>query len=184
MTAGRGPNAPNLFEPWALARLPSGWTGRGLFGSVRAQSAYPGEVAERLNAPVLKTGVPSRGPWVRIPPSPPAVRAVLAGIRNHGTIATRVRQLCRAKLDAAAPRLRSRAPARGMSSAPALLTIPPSPPDPDYHVAGIATPQRVRVTPSRTIDSSRLLDWSASFLPSSAARVTDARGFPVSGVQP
>jgi hypothetical protein len=30
-----------------------------------------GEVAERLNAPVLKTGVPSPGPWVRIPPSPP-----------------------------------------------------------------------------------------------------------------
>jgi hypothetical protein len=30
-----------------------------------------GEVAERLNAPVLKTGVPSQEPWVRIPPSPP-----------------------------------------------------------------------------------------------------------------
>ena len=32
--------------------------------------AYPGEVAERLMAPVLKTGDPSRGPRVRIPPSP------------------------------------------------------------------------------------------------------------------
>ena len=31
-----------------------------------------GEVAERLIAPVLKTGVPARGPRVRIPPSPPA----------------------------------------------------------------------------------------------------------------
>ncbi len=30
-----------------------------------------GEVAERLNAPVLKTGVPSREPRVRISPSPP-----------------------------------------------------------------------------------------------------------------
>src|ERR1700730_3576069 len=30
-----------------------------------------GEVAERLIAPVLKTGGPSRGSWVRIPPSPP-----------------------------------------------------------------------------------------------------------------
>ena len=30
----------------------------------------PGEVAERLNAPVLKTGVSERAPWVRIPPSP------------------------------------------------------------------------------------------------------------------
>ena len=30
-----------------------------------------GEVAERLNAPVLKTGIPSRGSRVRISPSPP-----------------------------------------------------------------------------------------------------------------
>jgi integrase len=30
-----------------------------------------GEVAERLNAPVLKTGVGAIRPWVRIPPSPP-----------------------------------------------------------------------------------------------------------------
>ncbi len=36
-----------------------------------AGSTGAGEVAERLNAPVLKTGVPARGPWVRIPPSPP-----------------------------------------------------------------------------------------------------------------
>src|SRR5208283_420643 len=31
-----------------------------------------GEVAERLNAPVLKTGVVAIPPWVRIPPSPPS----------------------------------------------------------------------------------------------------------------
>ncbi len=30
-----------------------------------------GEVAERLNAPVLKTGNPARGSGVRISPSPP-----------------------------------------------------------------------------------------------------------------
>ena len=30
-----------------------------------------GEVTEWSNVPVLKTGVPSRVPWVRIPPSPP-----------------------------------------------------------------------------------------------------------------
>ena len=30
-----------------------------------------GQVAERLMAPVLKTGDPSRDPWVRIPPCPP-----------------------------------------------------------------------------------------------------------------
>ncbi len=31
-----------------------------------------GEVRERLKRPVLKTGVPVRAPWVRIPPSPQA----------------------------------------------------------------------------------------------------------------
>ena len=30
-----------------------------------------GGVAERLNAPVLKTGVGASPPWVRIPPPPP-----------------------------------------------------------------------------------------------------------------
>ena len=58
MTAGRGPTAANLFEPWALARLPSGWTARWLCSSLRARTVSAGEVAERLNAPVLKTGVP------------------------------------------------------------------------------------------------------------------------------
>ena len=61
----------NVFGPRALARMPPGWTGRRLCSSLRAQSASPGGVAERLNAPVLKTGVLSRGPWVRIPPPPP-----------------------------------------------------------------------------------------------------------------
>ena len=31
-----------------------------------------GEVAERLNAPVLKTGMGASPSWVRIPPSPPS----------------------------------------------------------------------------------------------------------------
>ncbi len=71
MTAGLGPAFP-LFARGAEVRMPVGWTGPGLCSSVRAQSAIPaGEVAERLNAPVLKTGEPSRAPWVRIPPSPP-----------------------------------------------------------------------------------------------------------------
>ena len=38
-----------------------------------------GEVAERLIAPVLKTGDPSRGSWVRIPPSPPGILALDPG---------------------------------------------------------------------------------------------------------
>ena len=37
--------------------------------------APQGEVAERLNAPVLKTGGASRPSWVRIPPSPPTTSA-------------------------------------------------------------------------------------------------------------
>src|SRR5436190_14101099 len=68
-----------------------GWHGRGeglvAFGgdgqvrrcmSCRLQSAAPsrmrfaiGRVAEWFKAPVLKTGVPARVPWVRIPPLPP-----------------------------------------------------------------------------------------------------------------
>src|SRR5579862_3980272 len=36
-----------------------------------ADASEDGEVAERLNAPVLKTGKLSRASWVRIPPSPP-----------------------------------------------------------------------------------------------------------------
>ena len=45
----------------AIARLASGDTG-----------AVPdGWVAEWFKAPVLKTGVGSRPPWVRIPPLPP-----------------------------------------------------------------------------------------------------------------
>ena len=36
----------------------------------RHRGAAMGEVAERLNAPVLKTGVAFGSPWVRIPPSP------------------------------------------------------------------------------------------------------------------
>ena len=71
MADGSG-RAINLVYDWALARMPSGWTGRGVCSSLRAQSASPGGVAERLNAPVLKTGVLSRGPWVRIPPPPPS----------------------------------------------------------------------------------------------------------------
>jgi hypothetical protein len=39
-----------------------------------AAVASDGEVAERLNAPVLKTGVVAIPPWVRIPPSPPKDR--------------------------------------------------------------------------------------------------------------
>ena len=70
MADGPG-RASNLVYPWELAQLPSGWTGRGLCSSLRAQSASPGGVAERLNAPVLKTGSPSRGSWVQIPPPPP-----------------------------------------------------------------------------------------------------------------
>ena len=43
-----------------------------------------GEVAERLNAPVLKTGVGAIRPWVRIPPSPP--KSVVSSTKSPGAI--------------------------------------------------------------------------------------------------
>ncbi len=107
--------------------MPSGWTRRGLCSSLRPQSASPGGVAERLNAPVLKTGVLSRGPWVRIPPPPPEMGHYVFGMRTHGPHDKWVRQLCGAKLDTGASATVIPSP-RGMSNAPALLTIPPPPP--------------------------------------------------------
>src|SRR5208283_4483786 len=50
-----------------------------------------GEVAERLNAPVLKTGVVAIPPWVRIPPSPPKIRCFARLIRRN---VTAFRQIC------------------------------------------------------------------------------------------
>ena len=116
--------------PWELARLPSGWTPQGVCSSVRARSAVArapaGEVAERLNAPVLKTGSSSRGSWVQIPPSPPTSPDVLAGIRSHEQSNNRVRQLCGAKLDKVASATLAPSP-RGVSSGPPLRTISPVP---------------------------------------------------------
>ena len=43
-------------------------------GSQRVAAGRRGQVAERLNAPVLKTGVGASPPWVRIPPCPPKPR--------------------------------------------------------------------------------------------------------------
>src|SRR5260370_37053278 len=37
----------------------------------KSQNSKDGRVAEWFKAPVLKTGVPARVPWVRIPPLPP-----------------------------------------------------------------------------------------------------------------
>jgi hypothetical protein len=37
-----------------------------------------GRVAEWFKAPVLKTGVPARVPWVRIPPLPPCLIEIIA----------------------------------------------------------------------------------------------------------
>src|SRR5690606_8102 len=55
------------------------WQCPGIFAARSAQG-HPGEVAERSNAAVLKTALPSRVTGVRIPPSPPtrpAQRAIL-----------------------------------------------------------------------------------------------------------
>ena len=44
---------------------------------------YNGEVAERLNAPVLKTGKGLRPSWVRIPPSPPLDLKDFSGLQTN-----------------------------------------------------------------------------------------------------
>ena len=48
---------------------------RGIYFQI--DKSFEGEVAERLNATVLKTVDPLRGPWVRIPPSPPFTYYIL-----------------------------------------------------------------------------------------------------------
>jgi hypothetical protein len=168
--------------PWELARLPSGWTPPEVCSSVRARSAVQrspaGEVAERLNAPVLKTGSSSRGSWVRIPPSPPSratrlatlvptanrwtsssppnIAVALREIRNREQLDNRVRRSGLAGPDTrASSRVWSRAE-RGTSSGPTLRAIPPAPQPPPT-----------------------LSNYS-----SPAVRVADARGFSSTGVRP
>src|SRR5882672_1954892 len=123
MTDGAG-RTIHLVDPWALARMPSGWTGSGLCSSLRAQSASPGGVAERLNAPVLKTGSPSRGSWVQIPPPPPESSIARDGFEAHEPIDKWVRQLCGAKLDTGASATVAPSP-RGVSAGPPARAIPP-----------------------------------------------------------
>src|ERR1700687_514127 len=54
-----------LFRPWDV--------------SAKSLNSKDGRVAEWFKAPVLKTGVPARVPWVRIPPLPPLNVADFAG---------------------------------------------------------------------------------------------------------
>ena len=49
-----------------------GLSGGGVRRNAEEADGRDGEMAERLNAAVLKTAEPSRVPWVRIPLSPPA----------------------------------------------------------------------------------------------------------------
>src|SRR5215510_6121044 len=88
MSVGDGRDTFNLFAPWAIGRMPSGWTRSHLSSSLRpAKSAAPGGVAERLNAPVLKTGIGAIRSRVRIsPPPPPQDNDVVKGeirTRDH-----------------------------------------------------------------------------------------------------
>jgi len=78
------------------------------------------------SAPVVPRprGMISRPRLITIPPSPPNLSVVLAGFEAHEQMDHGVRQLCRAKLDTGAPAPVVPRP-RGMSSAPALLTISP-----------------------------------------------------------
>jgi hypothetical protein len=48
---------------------------RGAVRFAKSLNSKDGRVAEWFKAPVLKTGVPARVPWVRIPPLPPRSNA-------------------------------------------------------------------------------------------------------------
>jgi hypothetical protein len=97
------PNAPSLgcrADPFAggvrkrlwtrsssscRSHLSSSW---GIELSLAIGDAFPhevrdGRVAEWFKAPVLKTGVPARAPWVRIPPLPPDIRTRLPLTKLH-----------------------------------------------------------------------------------------------------
>src|SRR5688500_13359410 len=128
---------PNVFAPWARARVPSGWICGGLSSSLRLRSATTGGVAERLNAPVLKTGSPARGSWVRIPPPPPDSSFVRAGFEAHEQMNKWVQQLCGAKLDTGASATVAPSP-RGVSGGRPARTIPPAPPDPSSKLRSAA----------------------------------------------
>jgi hypothetical protein len=64
----------------------------GLGASTKRLVTPYGAVAERLIAPVLKTGVRLRGPGVQIPPAPRRVRGGMADAPDlgSGTLSVRV----------------------------------------------------------------------------------------------
>ena len=57
------------------------------FFIIAKQFQWIGRVAEWFKAPVLKTGVPARVPWVRIPPLPPEVIDIIEQFRFVGSYA-------------------------------------------------------------------------------------------------
>ena len=63
----RQPTRATNCQKTVLQNVPPRLTGRAVQGYLPSN----GEVAERLNAPVLKTGKGASPSWVRIPPSPP-----------------------------------------------------------------------------------------------------------------
>ena len=60
-----------------LLRVPFGFPGGGVRRNAEEADGRDGEMAERLNAAVLKTAEPSRVPWVRIPLSPPGIAGIV-----------------------------------------------------------------------------------------------------------
>jgi hypothetical protein len=57
-------------------------------GYVEAVAEEYGEMAERLNAPDSKSGIPSRVSGVQIPLSPPPLRGFLGNVRSHDGVAS------------------------------------------------------------------------------------------------
>ncbi len=123
-----GTNSPARYPGPGLAaaeaRFHGGTTrpGRVLYRS----GSLSGEVAERLNAPVSKTGIPATVSGVRIPPSPlkvPALRTAARGVSASGRPGPRTRP---APNDRAAPGRRA-ALSRGASAGRQTSARPRSP---------------------------------------------------------
>ena len=77
----RGPVVANRIENRLDSRYNQSWP------------ADRGEVAERLMAPVLKTGIPERVSGVRIPPSPPVLYFLLFAVPDY-QLTTKFQSFC------------------------------------------------------------------------------------------
>src|SRR5258706_12907280 len=77
-------------------------------GFAKSLNSKAGRVAEWFKAPVLKTGVPARAPWVRIPPLPPVCCSLLFAIIRNAQLHQRLTsENCTSLFDGVLPNQRA-----------------------------------------------------------------------------